>query len=194
MKKSKKLGLQSLALILMSFVLVAGVAFGMTGAWFADQQAKDQDITLANGVKITLSGDFADNGDGELDAAFPGDTIAYTGTVAGAEGTSDFFLRVKVTYDLDAFVVTEGSLSVQIDGVDYEVEDGEEYVYLDTAAYGANEGCEITISFTIDGAGNGNDKVNAEGSVSVLVQAIQSANYDSGNWEDVTDWEGKVTA
>ena len=88
MKKSKKLGLQSLALVLMSLVLVAGVAFGMTGAWFQDSDSvADQTVTMGHSVTLSLSdvsgtgyvGIEKKAGEGKLTAAMPGDTYHYSG-------------------------------------------------------------------------------------------------------------------
>ena len=83
MKKARKLGLQSLALVLMAFVLVAGVAFGMTGAWFQDHHADSDTITMGQGVWANLT-DFSLtklSGDGEDGKVMPGDVWGYAGAI-----------------------------------------------------------------------------------------------------------------
>ena len=93
MKKARKLGLQSLALVLMAFVLVAGVAFGMTGAWFQSAHNAETSITMGHKVQLDIYQNDAKITNGQIaltrtndatrgDAgtyAMPGDTYALTG-------------------------------------------------------------------------------------------------------------------
>lgn len=131
MKKSKKLGLQSLALVLMSLVLVAGVAFGMTGAWFQDaDSATSNTITMGNPVLINLKqGSTAveetftltrERTDASDNTAMPGDTYTVKGglVVANEGSTSAMYVFAKMT--LETYDTATSSW------ITYTVADGEE--------------------------------------------------------------------
>jgi len=115
MKKARKLGLQSLALVLMAFVLVAGVAFGMTGAWFTDTKNDSiDDITLANNVYIdrskatmtpTYDGTRLDSSAVTASTLLPGDTITLDfkiakGTYDTNKASVDFAAKMSITVEV----------------------------------------------------------------------------------------------
>ena len=100
MKKAKKLGLQSLALVLMAFVLVAGVAFGMTGAWFTDnKETNTAQVTMGNKVDIdsgaiTLTGNTDIYGNSGTTYAFPGSDLTVGGTFVMAADSASAWIKV----------------------------------------------------------------------------------------------------
>jgi len=117
MKKARKLGLQSLALVLMAFVLVAGVAFGMTSAWFTDtmDQANDSiqmnanfamqriDITelTHTGTRANAQGQIGESAAiASLTDVLPGDTLGWNFDINKdntlVANSVDFMTRVKV--------------------------------------------------------------------------------------------------
>ena len=192
MKKSKKLSLQSLALVLMSFILVAGVAFGMTGAWFTHKDASDpQSVTLQNGVSVSLS-------DFEFASAYamPGDTVNLGGKVVAAEDSSEFRMRVKATIDASAVTedgvtiteITIGTEKVQVNG---------QWAYL-TKTLKDGEEVAISASVTLVGDKLINDDATKAITVTLEVQVIQAANTENTEafWNGITaeDTAGAIVA
>ena len=187
MKKSKKLSLQSLALVLMSFVLVAGVAFGMTGAWFSDSKTADKEtVTLATGVEIELTKAegatsylVATNAAGDVvrdGTVFPGDTIVYTMNVKNLKEAA--YIRFDVT--------VEGELASLCD-----IEDTAE---ADKVALAKDETETLTKTITLTGKNYTNEHANQSLSVTVTVYAIQQENYAAGNWAEVGSWTAVFAA
>ena len=197
MKKSKKLGLQSLALVLMSLVLVAGVAFGMTGAWFADSVAdSDNSIVMGNGVAATMSVAF------EKDWAMPGETVDLTGSVAAAAKSSEFRMRVKakVTGAEEGKIVltkiTIGTEEVTADAT------GADYTYLTTTLKdGASKNIAASVEFVGSALTNADDAktITVELTIEVIQAANTSYNAEKGGWVDnagnlIALTEGEMTA
>ena len=188
MKKSKKLGLQSLALVLMSLVLVAGVAFGMTGAWFNDQKATgDETVVLGNGVYLEMAATGAnyfvvtgkDHEGNEVtrsnDKVFPGDTINFSATINLADNSEAAMVRYKVTIS--------GDIEASIDGYTNDAWTTPVYV---TAA---DEAHVIALEVVLTGTAYDNDHAGDQLVIKVEVQATQAANYDEANFDHVASYE-----
>ena len=183
MKKSKKLSLQSLALVLMSFILVAGVAFGMTGAWFTDKpDAATDGIALGNGVKATITGDFAaactDDSSHEHEVYMPGCTVNFTGAITAAEDSSEFRIRIKA----EATGVEDGKIVMSAitvgEGANAEtvaLGDGDDWVYLQKTTLKDTESVNYSASVEFVGAQLGNDYVNKPITVTVTIEIVQAA-------------------
>ena len=192
MKKAKKLGLQSLALVLMAFVLVAGVAFGMTGAWFAEtQNTGDNTVTFATGVHLTVNPTDTENNRyfvvknsaGTARAAdaliFPGDTIKFDATFTNTHEAAYVMLKYEISGDSilkdlfnQQFVNTteEGKITLAHD-----------------ATTKVTKEVELTgVNYTNDNA------ANKTITIKVTAYAIQQENYATGNWAEV--WSEVFTA
>ena len=200
MKKSKKLGLQSLALVLMSLVLVAGVAFGMTGAWFQDQD-KVADSTVQMGHSVTLSltddegADYAGiawkSGEGSLTAAMPGDVYSFDGLqVVIPEKQSAMYVIIKVANN--ASNVFDGDLDLHADWKAFTDDSMADYRYQEVDASDAEQVLEIyaagdlTVARSLD-----NSYADRQVTISGAAYAIQQANIlnDGEAFKDLTKTE-----
>ena len=196
MKKAKKLGLQSLALVLMAFVLVAGVAFGMTGAWFTHAPAAEVDtIKLGNGVYATLATEFAapstegDHKIGSTGYYMPGDTVNFTGTITAHAKSMPFWVRIKVVATglaNDRISLTSVTAKLGNDGTNRTVALGDTWVYL-TDMVSASEVYNLSATLTISGPNNTNTHINDTITVTTTIQLIQAANIAENN---ETAWSG----
>ena len=191
MKKARKLGLQSLALVLMAFVLVAGVAFGMTGAWFSDKTDEvSEQITLATGVDIeiakksgnanylTVSGTNEENGDPvvrDQGKVFPGDTISFDAVVTNVKEAAYIRFKMEATGALATYFAPDTT---------HFAETGKILLAAGTGSQDIHAAGSLT----------GNALTNANAgetlTVKVTVYAIQAANYAEGNWAQVAEFTG----
>ena len=104
MVKSKKLSKSSLAVIVLSLLLILSMIVGMTAAWFTDK--KENSGVTKNFGTVALSVDDSSfgkvtrvsNENGDVTGfVMPGDTINYTLGVTKAEDSEDFWYAVLVT-------------------------------------------------------------------------------------------------
>jgi len=191
MKKAKKLGLQSLALVLMAFVLVAGVAFGMTGAWFTDKVSKDTGVlTFDNNVIIdaptiieSYTGKRYDSTTDSVIAAtitkaevMPGDVIGLTFNIAKAAGSIDFKakLEINVTYG--------GSAMDYSDDMFTYTQKVDNTAYTNNAVLDVGASKAVAIGITLNGEFFKNSDAEKVINVSIKIDAIQAANYNEANW------------
>lgn len=203
MKKSKKLSLQSLALVLMSFILVAGVAFGMTGAWFSDyDSAESNTITMGKGVYVQIA-DFTLNRTRTTgtEGAMPGDTYTIDNGVEikndDTLGTEAMYLFVKV--DVTSTLAEDITINAALPA-DYQVvetpEEGEtaKWYYIAVDAKEANQvldtlweatdGTDATVvtlptSLTNEAASTETEAKTLQ--IKVTVVGLQQANVDVAN-------------
>jgi len=209
MKKARKLGLQSLALVLMAFVLVAGVAFGMTGAWFTDTIQKDAagvtmgnkvviDATKANinsaysGTRLNAAGTAIETSNAiTASTVMPGDTITLTfkvakGTYGESLASEDFVARMTIT-------ATYNSAALPADAITYTQKvDDVAYTNGTDMLVGADK--EVEVKLVLNGAFFKNSDSAKGIAVHVQIDAIQAANYVSGNWTDATKVNNGIVA
>ena len=194
MKKSKKLSLQSLALVLMSLILVVGVAFGMTGAWFQDTDSKDAgSITMGKAVNIKLDGDNAvtftqlakKSGDGSLAEAMPGDVYEWAGLSAYVEGDSSamyLVLKIEASETGDAFTLPQidagwtEMTNITVEGAKYY------FQAVGTIGTPVAGNTEVAIfdagTFELDGETLTNSVAGSTISIKGSIHAIQQANVE----------------
>ena len=178
MKKAKKLGLQSLALVLMAFVLVAGVAFGMTGAWFTDvEKSATTNVNFGTiNIKVTDTVPLGVYRSGTIlsgEDVMPGDHIKATLAVAKDANTDeDFFYVVKITATIDGVAID--NLSNAWRGKTA------------STAFASNESLDA-IDLTLDGTKYGNTYQGKPVVLSYEVRAIQATNQDASSaWTNLT--------
>ena len=205
MKKSKKLGLQSLALVLMSLVLVAGVAFGMTGAWFQDQDAvAGSSVQMGHSVTLSLKNDAGTayvgisktSGDGTLEAAMPGDVYEFDGLqVVIPAKQSAMYVIIKV--DNTAGLVFENDLAVNnaAGWTAFTSKDMGDYLFKAVDASDAEQVLEIYAAGPLVVARSLDNKyADRKVEISGAAYAIQQANILSGSlagkqFKDLTNAE-----
>ena len=206
MKKSKKLGLQSLALILMSFVLVAGVAFGMTGAWFTDTKDAEQAvITMGNvvdidAVSLSFTGTAYDQyGNAYASGTkyyFPGQKLIAAGNITMAAESANAYLRVTVTTVVAAELQDVVDLSgLKIGGQAVTGADDEVVIYLEYTH--GDEAFEVSGEIELDGETLKNAVAGKDIKIDVKVEALQSANTTNGadgTWADLGSYVFEVVA
>jgi len=182
MKKARKLGLQSLALVLMAFVLVAGVAFGMTGAWFtAGHQGTEQTLTFGevtinvtdNGIHAYRQADYQNSlleDPVELTAAMrtdsdvmPGDEIVLDLTMEKAANSENFYYKVVITVTDENNVLTSANKAA--------IEDQSVAPKLWTAGDG-----NLSVHFTLAGNQYGDAVETKSFVINYTIYAIQEAN------------------
>lgn len=199
MKKSKKLSLQSLALVLMSFILVAGVAFGMTGAWFQDaDSASSNTITMGEKVVIDIAQGgtaLADdatftlvNSRGAGEAAMPGDEYTVDGalTVRTEGATSAMYVFVKMTAVDANNAFDDSAVTLPTDNVE------EKYTGTKWKCYAIGAQTAATDVLTLIGTSTKieisedltNDVALSTLTISYEVKAIQQANIDIETYTD----------
>lgn len=203
MKKSKKLSLQSLALVLMSFILVAGVAFGMTGAWFAEaKDATPGQITMGKEVTINVTGVTLNANAKDPDKAFdataamPGDKFDLAAAAVANADTSDMYIRAQVTIELgqtgegaDLTLADLGLGTIQPKNWFYNEGDGFYYYATDmdtlTTVVAQNDSdsdtAAINLTCTVNTALT-NTVALESAEINITFQAIQKANYAYVNW------------
>ena len=189
MKKARKLGLQSLALVLMAFVLVAGVAFGMTGAWFTDTDTQNAGIIkLDNGVKMadfslttpTITGDRAD-ANGELNKSatigkeevMPGDVLSWSFDIKKA--TSSVKLSDNETLNPYSDFVARLSIDVKYNDANIQTTDTK-FVLSIQYKYGAS-GAQGAAKTVANGASNLILGKDAEADPAVAGIAVTDSKY-----------------
>jgi len=172
MKKARKLGLQSLALVLLAFVLVAGVAFGMTGAWFVEGIKKDSAELTFDAIALTVTNDsvhtyrHGETTNATDAAVMPGDDVVIKLTINNAE-SQDFWYMVFVTVSGDGMLAADKT-AFQNALTDTEAKS----LTANTSAE------EITRTQQLAGASYGNSFEGKKFIVTYEVRAIQKANID----------------
>lgn len=183
MVNSKKMSKSSIAVIVLSILLVLSLILGFTGAWFTDKKedsssemsfgtVKLAELTGLDGISVTNTVDTANTN------LMPGSTI--TGTVnVKNEGNAAVWLRYKVTFS------GEGSAFIKDDkGNDLATE----YVYPAAALAG---GAPTTISIKAKVPElTANTAQEKTVTITVVVEALQQANTAETN--AAATWEGKT--
>ena len=204
MKKSKKLSLQSLALVLMSFILVAGVAFGMTGAWFTNKASEEnKSIALGNGVKAVLTGAFGEcNNEDSLhgdEQYMPGCKVNFTGDITAAADSSEFRIRMKVVVtgvEAGKIVLSKvkvGTAQTEVTAGAVSGDGAAAWAYLPQTLKGGDDALDYTATLEFVGKELDNTYIKANVTVSVYIEIIQAAHTENTEafWETT---DGGVTA
>ena len=177
MVNSKKMSKSTVAIVLLSLLLVLSLILTATGAWFTDSKtSQDKDLSFGT-LKldaITLDGvAVANKIDTDNINLMPGSTISGTVSVRNS-GNSAAWLRYKVTFS------GEGAEFLTLE------EGAGEYKYVATALEGGAS-TEIGIAASVaKTVGNG-----AQGKpvkIVIVVEALQQANTAAENNE--TTWAG----
>ena len=176
MVKSKKMSKSTVAIVLLSLLLVLSLILTATGAWFTDTKSADKDMTFGT-LKldaITMDGvAVANTIETENVHLMPGSTVSGKVAVKNS-GNSAAWLRYKIT--------------VTGEGVgDISFENSGDYQYVDTALAGGAS-TEINIAATVAKT-VGNTAQGKAVKVQIVVEALQQANTAATNtdaiWEDV---------
>ena len=178
MVNSKKMSKSTVAIVLLSLLLVLSLILTATGAWFTDTKTAG-DKTLTFGTveldTVSLSGVAVSNTIETTNTnLMPGSTISGKVSVKN-KGNSAAWLRYKVSFEGEgAEYITMGS--------------EDEYQYVAAALDGEGE-ASISISATVDNT-VGNAAQGKSVTIKIVVEALQQANTQSTNsadiWEDVT--------
>lgn len=210
MSKINKLGKSTFVIAILSFLLVAVLAFGGTYAYFSDAAGPvSGDITMGTLTVALNDGEGAVEALGEITVAQPNQAIVdgTTYTIATTGSTIDSYVRVKVTAVLDSvnyedndqgdshinatniFTITAGDGWVlHTDGYLYmsSVENATSASKADQVT--SNAGAELTLTIKVNkevGEDGSTFFMGATGEYSITVEAIQ-ADYVEGLTEDST--------
>ena len=156
MVNSKKMSKSSIAVIVLSILLVLSLILGFTGAWFTDKKDGDEitknfgtvelNVAATEFGKVTRVSNEAGEVTGKI---MPGDTIGYSLTVTKAEGSEDFWFAVTVTIKgLEEDITTTISAENVKDSAKDSVVTGN--VELTGATYGNTyQGKTVTLSYVV---------------------------------------------
>ena len=98
MVNSKKMSKSSIAVIVLSILLVLSLILGFTGAWFTDKKDSGTDNGTLTFGKIALSSVTTNIADVKTwEKALPGDSKDLTGTVVVEGGSEAMYVLVKAT-------------------------------------------------------------------------------------------------
>ena len=114
MVNSKKMSKSSIAVIVLSILLVLSLILGFTGAWFTDKKdsGTDNNGTLTFG-KIALSSVATNIADVKTwEKALPGDSKDLTGTVVVEGGSEAMYVLVTATSTGSGLKVAKGGANV----------------------------------------------------------------------------------
>lgn len=193
MERTKRISTQSLAIAVLSVLLVASLVMSATGAWFSDV-ATDSDDGFTFGTITIGDLDAQFNytlGEPEGDVIMPGDEITVTFDIENT-GTADMWVRFQLNAIGDGADHFTTPASEQAP-TGYTYVSGDQWFYRDAPMHGylelANDPKdEITFTFNIsDDIGNTAEGDEVEFVLSVEV--IQFANNDDrmfDGWEPVS--------
>lgn len=175
MVKSKKMSKSTVAIVLLSLLLVLSLILTATGAWFTDTKSADKDMTFGT-LKldaITMDEVAVAN---TIETAnlnlMPGSKVSGKVSVTNA-GNSAAWLRYKIT------VTGEGAADITFDN-------SGDYQYVEAAlAGGASADIDIaaTVATTVGNAAQGKAV-----KVQIVVEALQQANTAATNTDTI--WTG----
>lgn len=161
----------TIAIIVLSVMLIASIAVGVTLAYFASDATAAGDITLGDPVNINIT----QGGSSVTSLTFasdvlPGHVYDQVIGVSVPADTSDALLRAKLT-----ITNSDGAtLNVEATTVDAWVEGDDDYYYYNGVA-SANDSIDFVTALTIP-TGLTNQDANKTFNIDVSVEAIQEAN------------------
>ena len=196
MERTKRISSQTLAIAILTVLLVASLLMSATGAWFTDQQdtgAVDMEfgtITLGTVGAGSITFDQPDEREFDTDILMPGDTVSINFTLLN-DGTAEMWTRFQLEVYVDSdgvgvnqpvldtgvFVYTESTFGVTGAGV-YTYSDG--YYYRD-ARLAEDAQDVIAATFTIASDINPLVYEGATISMRLVVDAVQAANNGATN-------------
>lgn len=170
-KARKKANGATIAIIILSILLIASIAIGVTLAYFTANANATGNVTLGDPVNINITQGgssvttltFGDN-------AMPGQIYDQVIGVSVPADTSDALLRAKLT-----ITNTDGAaLNVEATTVNTWVSGDDDYYYYNGVA-GANDAIDFITKVTIP-TGLTNADANKSFAIAIVVEAIQEAN------------------
>ena len=170
-KQRKKVNGATIAIIILTILLVASIAIGITLAYFTSNATVAGNITLGNPVTISIT----QGGASATSLTFPGDALPGTvydqaiGVVAPADMT-EALMRAKLT-----ITNADGaSTSVDADATNNWVKGDDGYHYYN-GSISANESVEYITSLTVPTSLT-NEDANKTFNIEIIVETIQKAN------------------
>ena len=177
MVNSKKMSKSSIAVIVLSILLVLSLILGFTGAWFTDKDAKGEQTVNFGTIDVALD-ETSDigfkNGDNSTltEPLMPGDKVMAKAVVKNTGAEAYYVVKILV--------------SAQVKGAE-EAATAKYYVWNGTETVEASETvmpklkattgtATIDLSMDLDGATYGNDYQGGKAVVSCEVRAIQAKN------------------
>ena len=182
-----------------SLVLVSAIAVGATLAYFTDNDAATNVITMGH-VDVDLDEPNYDPGDDEIfDDVTPGQTIRKDPTITLSQGSESAWVRAKIEYTFDGKPMSDEMVKQLEAGIDITsswVVGDEGYLYFQEPLVD-EEGKNVAVLFnnvTIP-AEWGNEVAEKRIEIKVTAEAIQYDNFEPerNELDEVVGWNG-VTA
>ena len=202
MVNSKKMSKSSIAVIVLSILLVLSLILGFTGAWFTDKDAKGEQTVNFGTIDVALDGtsDIGfKNGDNSTltEPLMPGDKVMAKAVVKNTGAEAYYVVKILVSVQVKGAAEQATAKYYVLNGA--KTEEASATVMPKLAATTGT--ATIDLSMDLDGAEYGNDYQGGKAVVSCEVRAIQAKNltaaqaYDalvtSYNAENFTS--GKIT-
>lgn len=182
----RKINTSTVAIIVLSILLVASIAIGATLAYFTADADVTGTITLGDPVNISITqGGSAVTTLTFTDDAMPGTVYDQAIGVSVPTNTSDCLLRAKIVLTEDDGSSSE--VTATATGTWQENTEDTYYYYNGVASAGNN--IDFITSITVPTSLT-NESANKVYTVNVIVEAIQEANYAAANvWTTApADW------
>jgi len=183
--RRKRISPATIAIIVLSVLLVASIAIGATLAYFTAQQDVTGTITLGNPVNLTITqGGSAVTNLTFSDDAMPGTSYDQPISISIPADTSNALLRAKLTMtdaEDNAAIIDATTTGDWVKGTD-------DYYYYNGVA-SATDTIGFVTAITVPTSLT-NDAANDVYTVNIIVEAIQEANYAAASvWTTApTDW------
>ena len=182
----RKIKTSTVAIIVLSVLLVASIAIGATLAFFTAQADVTGTITLGDPVNIQITqGGSAVSTLTFTDDAMPGTVYSQAIGVLVPADTSDSLLRAKIVLTDDAGAASDVTATATGTWVNNATDGYYYYNGVATAGDSIDFITSITVPTTLT-----NESANKIYTVNVVVEAIQEANYAAASvWTEApADW------
>jgi len=182
----RKINTSTVAIIVLSILLVASIAIGATLAYFTAEADVTGTITLGDPVNISITqGGSAVTTLTFTDDAMPGTVYDQAIGVLVPADTSNCLLRAKVVLTEDDGTSSEVTATAT---ANWQENDADSYYYYKGVGT-AGDAIDFITSITVPTSLT-NEAANSVYTVNVIVEAIQEANYAAANvWTDApADW------
>ncbi len=202
MVNSKKMSKSSIAVIVLSILLVLSLILGFTGAWFTDKDAKSEQTINFGTIDVALDGtsDIGfKNGDGSAltKPLMPGDKVMAKAVVKNTGAEAYYVVRILVSAQVKGAEEAATAKYYVLNG-DKAVEASATVMPKLAATTGT---ATIDLSMDLDGAVYGNDYQGGKAVVSCEVRAIQAKNLTAAqaysilveNYNETNFTTGKIT-
>lgn len=170
-KAKRRISASTVAIIVLSILLIASIAVGVTLAYFSSSTAVAGNVTLGDPVNINITqGGASVTSLTFSNDALPGHVYDQVIGVSVPESTSDALLRAKLTISN-----TDGAtINIEATTVQAWVKGDDEYYYYNGVA-SAGDAIDFVTAITIP-TGLTNEDANKTFNIDVSVEAIQEAN------------------